>query len=109
MGGILPCAVVLAALGGVTWWLLSRDMAAGPWLLAALLIGYGPVHTMFAISPAATAGGPEWPFDMAKSWALTGSGLERNAVRAIGLALIAIVAVSFVLLGTVITRAWAPA
>jgi hypothetical protein len=99
MGGVLSYAVVLAVLGGVTWWLLSRGMAAGPWLLAAVLIGHGVVHTMFVISPAATAGGPEWPFDMAKSWAITGAGLDLNVVRAIGVALIVVVAGGFALAG----------
>jgi hypothetical protein len=113
MGGMLPYAVVLAVLGGVTWWLLSRDMAAGPWLLAALLIAHGLVHTMFAISPAATAGGPEWPFDMARSWAVTGAGLDLNAVRAIGIALIAVVAIGFVLaglstVGLIVPAGWWP-
>ena len=42
MTGTLPWAVVVVAIGGAIWWLLSRDMAAGRWLLAALLIGHGP-------------------------------------------------------------------
>ena len=41
MTGTLPGAVVLVVIGGAIWWLLSRDMAAGRWLLAALLIGHG--------------------------------------------------------------------
>lgn len=112
MGGILPWAVVLAVLGGATWWLLSNDMAAGPWLLAAILLGHGAVHVMFAvISPAATEGGPEWPFDMAKSWAVTGAGLDLNVVRAIGVALIAVVAVGFTLaalstVGLIVPAGW---
>ena len=110
MGGILPYAVVLAVVGGVIWWLLSRDVAAGPWLLAAVLIGHGIVHLMFAISPAATAGGPEWPFDMAKSWAVTG-GLDLNVVRTVGVALIVIVAGGFALaalstVGLVVPAEW---
>ena len=94
--GIMPWAVVLAAAGGAIWWLLSRDMAAGRWLLAALLIGHGAVHLMFAVpAPAATRGGPDWPFDMARSWAITGVGLDLNVVRAVGLALIALVVGGF--------------
>ena len=89
--GILPWAVVVAAIGGAIWWLLSRDMAAGRWLLAALLLGHGAVHVMFAVpAPAATGGGSDWPFDMARSWAITGAGLDLNVVRAVGVALIAI-------------------
>jgi hypothetical protein len=94
--GILPWAVVLVAIGAAIWWLLSRDMAAGRWLLAGLLIGHGVVHVMFAIpAPAATAGGSEWPFDMARSWVVTGAGLDLSMVRAVGLALIAVVVGAF--------------
>jgi hypothetical protein len=94
--GILPWAIVLAAAGGAIWWLLSRDMAAGRWLLAALLIGHGLVHLMFAVpAPEATAGGPEWPFDMARSWPVTGAGLDLDVVRAFGLAAITIVVGGF--------------
>jgi hypothetical protein len=98
--GMLPWVVVLAALGGSIWWLLSREMAAGKWLLAGLLVGHGAVHVMFAApSPAATAGGPEWPFDMAGSWLVSGLGLDPNVVRAVGIALIAVVVAGFVLTG----------
>ncbi len=110
--GILPWALVVAALGIATWWLLSRDMAAGRWLLAALLIGHGVVHVMFAVpAPAATEGGPDWPFDMAGSWAINGAGLDLNVVRAVGLALIAVVVVGFALaalatVGIVVPSGW---
>ena len=96
--GILPWAVVVAAIGGAIWWLLSRDMSAGRWLLAALLIGHGVVHGMFALpAPAATSGGLHWPFDMARSWAITDAGLDLNVVRAVGLALIVVVVGGFAL------------
>ncbi len=114
-GGILGWAVLLAALGGAMWWLLSQEMAAGRWLLAAVLVGHGIVHVVFAgYTPAATEAGPEWPFDMAKSWAVTGVGLDLNAVRLIGLALTAIVAVGFALgalstVGLVVPSGWWPA
>jgi len=112
MGGVLPYAVVLAVLGGATWWLLSRDMVAGRWLLAALLIGHGVVHVMFAaVSPATTEGGPEWPFDMAKSWAVTAGGVDLNVLRAVGVALIASVAGGFTLaalatVGVIVPPSW---
>jgi hypothetical protein len=58
MAGTLPWAVVLAVTGGAIWWLLSRDAVAGRWLLAALLIGHGVVHPLFAVpAPSATDGG----------------------------------------------------
>lgn len=99
--GILPWAVVVAAIGGATWWLLSRDIPAGRWLLAALLIGHGAVHVMFAIpaSAAETAAGgaPAWPFDMARSWAVTGVGLDIDTIRAVGTVLIAVIVGGFAL------------
>ena len=105
--GILPWAVVVAAIGGGIWWLLSRDMSAGRWLLAALLIGHGVVHVMFAVpAPAATAGGPDWPFDMARSWAITGAGLDLNTVRAVGVALIANVVGGFALAALSTVGSW---
>jgi hypothetical protein len=110
--GILPWAVVVAAIGGGIWWLLSRDMSAGRWLLAALLIGHGVVHVMFAVpTPAATGGGADWPFDMARSWAITRAGLDLNVVRAFGVALIAIVVVGFALaalstVGVLVPAGW---
>jgi hypothetical protein len=112
MAGILPWAVVLVVLGGAVWWLLSRDMAAGLWLLAALLIGHGVVHALFAVPvPAATGGGPDWPFDMAHSWAITGAGLDTNLVRIIGVGLIAAVVVGFSLaalstVGIIVPSGW---
>ena len=96
MLGVLPWAVVLAAIGSLIWWLLSRDMSAGRWLLAALLLGHGVVHIMFAVpAPAATEGGADWPFDMARSWAINGAGLDLNVVRTVGVALIAVVVAGF--------------
>jgi hypothetical protein len=90
--GLVPWAVVLAAAGGAIWWLVSRDIAAGRWLLAALLVGHGLVHLMFMVpAPTTPAGGPEWPFDMARSWAVAGVGMDLTVVRAVGLALIAII------------------
>ncbi|MHB8959871.1 MAG: hypothetical protein ACYDAN_09620 [Candidatus Limnocylindrales bacterium] len=96
--GILPWAVVLAAAGGAIWWMLSSEMPAGPWLLAGILLGHGVVHAMFAVpTPRASAGGPEWPFDMSRSWAVTGVGLDLRLVRATGLALVVIVVAGFAL------------
>jgi len=115
MGGVVTWAVALAVLGGATWWLLSREMAMGRWLLAAVLIGHGIVHVVFAVySPAATEGGAEWPFDMAKSWAVTGAGLDVSMVRAVGLGLTAVIAVGFALaalstVGLIVPSGWWPA
>lgn len=111
MGGFLTYAVVLVVVGGATWWLMSQNMAAGPWLLAAVLIGHGVVHTMFAITPAASAGGQEWPFDMTRSWLATGTGIDLSVVRALGWGLIVIVVAGLVLgalstVGLVVPAGW---
>lgn len=91
--GILPWAVVLLVAGGGIWWLLAREMAAGRWLLAALLIGHGAVHFLFAVPAPATDAGTAWPFDMARSWAIAGAGLDPSMLRVVGTALIAVVVV----------------
>jgi hypothetical protein len=75
-------------------------MVAGWWLLAALLLGHGAVHLLFAVPvPAASDGGAEWPFNMARSWAITGAGLDATLIRVVGLALIAVVVVGSSLAG----------
>jgi hypothetical protein len=110
--GILPWAVLLVLVGGVVWWLLSREIAAGPWLLAAILIGHGVVHVMFAVpAPEASAGGAEWPFDMSRSWAITGAGLNGNLVRIVGVVIMALVVVGFSLaalssVGIIVPSGW---
>jgi hypothetical protein len=112
MVGILPWAVVLLVIGGAVWWLLSREMAAGRWLLAALLIGHGVVHGLFLVpAPATTDGGAEWPFNLARSGAMAGAGLDADAVRIAGLALITVVVGGFSLaalstVGIILTSGW---
>jgi hypothetical protein len=96
MVGTLPWAVVLVVIGGAIWWLLSRDHGLGQWLLAALLVAHGLVHVLFAVpAPAPTDGGPEWPFDIARSWAITRAGIDANLVRIVGMTLITVVVVGF--------------
>ncbi len=112
MTGTLPWAVVVVAIGVAIWWLLSRDMAAGRWLLAALLIGHGVVHVFFAVpTPAASDGGAAWPFDMARSWAVTRAGLDLNLVRGVGAVLIAVTVGAFALaalstVGLIVPSGW---
>ncbi len=96
----LPWAAVLAGIGGMTWWLLSREMGAGRWVLAALLVAHGVVHLLFlAPAPAAADGASAWPFDLARSWAVTVLGLDPGLVRVIAMGLIAISVGGFALAG----------
>jgi hypothetical protein len=100
IAGMLPYSVALAVAGGAIWWLLSREMVAGKWLLAGFLVAHGLVHLMFAAPvPAATAGEPEWPFDLARAWPIATAGLDPNLVRVIAAALIAVVVGAYALAG----------
>jgi hypothetical protein len=98
---LLPLAIGVAVAGVVTWFLLGRNLAAGRWLLAGLLFAHGWVHLMFVFpqpEPArATAGGTAWPFDMSRSWLISGAGLDVSLVRTVGIVLMAVVFVGFVL------------
>jgi len=101
--GMLPFAIGLAAVGIAIWWLLGREMALGRWLLGAFLVAHGLVHLLFVVpqpaTPAGGSGAAEWPFDMARSSLVTGTGLDVNLVHAIGVALICAVTVGFLLAG----------
>ena len=58
-------------------------------LLGALLIGHALVHASYLTpAPPRTAGGPEWPFEMARSWLVTGAGLDPALVRTLGTVLV---------------------
>ena len=109
--GVLPWAVVSAVVGGAIWWLLSGEMAAGRWLLAAVLIGHAIVHIFFAVPAPAAEGGAEWPFDMAKSWTVKRAGVAVRTVRTAAIGLIAIVVAGSALaalssVGIVVPAGW---
>jgi len=58
-------------------------------LIAALLLAHGAIHASFlSPRPPATAGGPSWPFEIARSWALTPLGIQRETTRLLGIALV---------------------
>lgn len=96
---LLPLAVGVALVGAVTWYLLDRDIGPGKWLLAGLLFAHGWVHVMFVFPrPAAsTASGPEWPFDMGRSWLISGVGLDAGLVRTLGIVVMIAVFAGFLL------------
>lgn len=67
-------------------------------LFAAFLVGHGLIHaSYFTPVPPRTAGGREWPFEMGRSWLVTGVGLDAGPVRLAGSLLIAVTVVAFVL------------
>jgi hypothetical protein len=43
--GLWPFAIGIAVIGLVTWFLLKQGVGLGPWLLAALLVAHGWVHS----------------------------------------------------------------
>jgi hypothetical protein len=98
---LLPIAIGVAVVGAITWFLLDRDIGVGTWLLATLLFAHGWVHLMFvfpAPEPAtATAGGLAYPFDMGRSWLITGTGLDGGAVRTVGIVVMVVTFVGFTL------------
>ena len=101
--GMVPFAIGLAAIGIAIWWLLGREMALGRGRLGAFLVAHGLVHLLFVVPQPATSaegsGAAAWPFDMSRSWLVTGAGLDINLVHVVGLALICAVSVGFLLAG----------
>ena len=65
------------------------------WLLALFLLAHGLIHASFVSPrPPAPAGGPEWPFELTRSWALSPLGLDGDAGRVLGFVLLAITLVA---------------
>jgi len=67
-------------------------------LFAGFLLAHAAVHLMFFIpKPAPTPGGPTWPFEIGRSWALSPLGLAPDTLRILGLALVALMLGAYVL------------
>jgi hypothetical protein len=114
---LLPLAIGVAVVGGLTWVLLDRDVALGTWLLAALILGHGLAHLAFVVpapDPARTKGaGMPWPFDLGDSWLVGRFGLNPVIVRAAGGALVAVAVVmsllaAFATVGILVPPEWWP-
>jgi len=112
--GMIPFAIGLVGIGVAIWWSLSREMALGRWLLGGFLVAPGLVHLLFFVpAPAQATGGAEWPFDLSRSWLVTGAGLDDGAVRLVGMALVVVVAAGFLLsglatVGVLVPSGWWP-
>lgn len=82
-------------------------------LLAAFLLAHGAIHLSFlSPRPPATAGGPAWPFEIAHSWLLSPLGMSADAIRPVGLGLMAVTMGAFALaalsvFGVLPAGAWA--
>jgi hypothetical protein len=75
-------------------------------LLAAFLVAHGLVHTFyFTPPPPRTADGPEWPFEMQRSWLVTSAGFDPAIARVAGTALI-IVTIALLVLAALATVGW---
>jgi hypothetical protein len=65
-------------------------------ILAAFLLGHAAIHAGYlSPRPAATIGGPPWPFDLSHSWMLSPLGVGSEALRVLGFALFAVTLASF--------------
>src|SRR5688572_13152729 len=92
-----------------------HDRAMSNLLVAAFLIAHGAIHFAYVSPrPPATAGGPEWPFDLSRSLLLSPFGLSGDVMRLMGLALLAVTLGGFALaalaaLGVAPESLWLPA
>ena len=75
-------------------------------VLALFLVAHGLIHASF-LSPAAprTAGGPEWPFELTRSWLVTGLQLDAAIARGTGIGL-AVASAGLLLLAGLATIGW---
>jgi len=91
---LLPLAIGVVVVAGVTWLLLDGDVGLGRWLLAALILVHGVAHIAFVVprpdAAPSTADSIEWPFDLGGSWLVDRIGIDPRAIRAAGRALTAI-------------------
>jgi hypothetical protein len=83
-------------------------------LLGFFLLAHGLVHTFYFAPPQPrTAGGPEWPFEMQRSWLVTSAGVDPAVARIAGTALIVVTvallaAAALSTLGWIVPPAWWP-
>ena len=69
-------------------------------VLALFLAAHGPIHASFlSPAPPRTAAGPEWPFELTRSWLVTGLQLDPAFVRPAGIGLAVASAVLLLLAG----------
>jgi hypothetical protein len=84
-------------------------------LVAAFLVAHALIHASYlAPTPPRTAGGPEWPFEMTRSWLVSALQLDPGLVRIAGTALVAVTVALLLVAGLaaagwIVPAAWWPA
>lgn len=66
-----------------------------PYVFALFLSAHAFIHTSYLAPRPAANGGPQWPFDMADSWAVVNLGVDVGIVRIVGVALIAVTVLGY--------------
>lgn len=75
-------------------------------LLAAFLAAHALIHTGYLTpAPPRTAGGPEWPFELGRSWLVPALGVDPGVARTVGTAL-AIATVALMVAAALSTLGW---
>ena len=65
-------------------------------LFAVFLLAHAAIHASYiSPPPAATAGGPAWPFELGRSWLLSPIGLSADMTRIVGIGLLALLVIGF--------------
>ena len=83
-------------------------------VLAAFLAAHALIHTSYLNpAPPRTAGGPEWPFELTRSWLVTAAGLDPATARIVGIAMVSvtvvlIVASAMATAGWIVAGEWWP-
>lgn len=98
---LAPLAVGVALFALLIAYLISQGSNIGNWLLAAFLVGHGWVHAMYLMPrpepKAATAGGPDWAFELNRSWLLSAIGLGASTLRPLGATLVGVTLIGYLL------------
>jgi len=80
-------------------------------ILGLFLLGHALIHTGYLSRAPARTGGPEWPFEMSRSWLVTNVGLSPELIRLIGTGLVAVVVAAMLgaalaAVGIVVPQQW---